>query len=263
MTGTMRAMPIATRSRTPITDGAYGKPWVYRAQGLEAGGENAHHDRRRCGRRRPNGCRSRSRSGSPRWAARRSTRAPTSPTSSSIRSRRESAVPYFSIGARDDLMQRRHSRRCSRIATPDARLNPVSSGLRRAHDRAGAHLLWAWDARPFPAFPALAEVWADAANCARALAERPSRPAPLDELVASICAHYGSPIDTGGLEGMVDGFLIDPVMPAREALEPLAQMVRFRRRWSPAAASCGFSNGGVPHLLHRSRRTSSSRRRRG
>ncbi len=72
--------------RTAITDG-HGSPWVFRYKDIKSWWLNAHHNRPGGvpSGRRPRGCRSRSRSGSWKSAAPRSTRAPTSRTCSSIR----------------------------------------------------------------------------------------------------------------------------------------------------------------------------------
>ena len=63
----------AAQARTPITDGAYGKPWVFRTKDLASLVERMPHmnrpggvEQRQCRRR---GCRNRSRSGSPSWVA--------------------------------------------------------------------------------------------------------------------------------------------------------------------------------------------------
>ncbi len=46
----------------------------------------------------------------------------------------------------------------------DASKNPISPVYGgRMIDPARIHV-WAWDARPFPAFPRMSEVWADGAN---------------------------------------------------------------------------------------------------
>ena len=73
-------------TRTPITDGAYASRGYGSSRTSRAGGaRRITTGRVACGRdRQPGGCRRASRSGSPRSAAARWTRAPTSPTSSSI-----------------------------------------------------------------------------------------------------------------------------------------------------------------------------------
>ena len=77
------------QTRTPITDGL-GKPWVFRAKGhLELVEQRALRPARRHRKRTapPHGYRNPNPSGSPNWAVRRWTKAPTSRTCSSIRSR--------------------------------------------------------------------------------------------------------------------------------------------------------------------------------
>jgi hypothetical protein len=89
--------------------------------------------------------------------------------------------------------------------------------------------LWAWDARPFPAFPALADVWADSANYERGhwLNGRLGG-VPLHRLLREILAHYEfHDVETGELEGMIDGYVVDNVMSARDAIEPLARAFAF------------------------------------
>lgn len=79
--------------RTAITDGAASKPWVFRYRICARGGRTRTTTVPEASRaeRRPRGPRSPSRSGSPSWAARPSTVAPTSPTSSSTPSRRRAS----------------------------------------------------------------------------------------------------------------------------------------------------------------------------
>ena len=164
--------PIATAQvRTPITDGAAGKPWVFRFKDIERWWSNAHYDRPggvRERQRRPPGCRRASRSGSPSSAARRSTRAPTSRTSSSIRNRRRAALPYFSSGARDDLRSARYLDAFSALLGSESERNNPISPVYGGPMVDPAHLhLWAWDARPYPAFPDARDVWSDGANWER------------------------------------------------------------------------------------------------
>ena len=103
--------------------------------------------------------------------------------------------------------------------------------------------LWAWDARPYPAFPALTSVWADGDNYETGhwLNGRLGS-APLAELVAGILERYGfSAFDTDGLEGVIDGYVIDGVMSARAALEPLMQSFAFD----------AVEQGGTLRFIHR------------
>src|SRR6056297_37748 len=92
----------------------------------------------------------------------------------------------------------------------DIEANPVSEeyggrmvGMARAH-------VWAWDARPFPAFPQNDEVWSDGANYDRGhwLNGRSSSRS-LGSVVADICARAGvTRIDVSALHGVVRGYRI-------------------------------------------------------
>ncbi|MFN7360420.1 glycoside hydrolase TIM-barrel-like domain-containing protein [Brevundimonas sp.] len=147
--------------RTPIVDTGQGEDWVFRPKDLAGWWGNPHHDRVGGGRS-PTptawvpgmkpvrlteiGCAAVDRGGN----------APNlfqDPKSS------ESAAPPFSLGGRDDRMQRRLLRALYDSLEDRAR-NPLSP-VYRGPMIAGAEV-WCWDARPYPAFPALTEVWADA-----------------------------------------------------------------------------------------------------
>jgi len=84
--------------------------------------------------------------------------------------------------------------------------------------------LWAWDARPFPAFPSRADVWADAENwrLGHWLGGRAGT-ALLPDVVASVCARTAAAIDVLKLTGVVSGYVLTEPMSARSALEPLMQ----------------------------------------
>ncbi len=68
----------------------------------------------------------------------------------------ESALPYFSSGARDDLIQRRMLEAVLGAFDPafgDAALNPVSPLYGGRMVTPETIHLWTWDARPYPVFP--------------------------------------------------------------------------------------------------------------
>ena len=98
----------------------------------------------------------------------------------------------------------------------------------RMVDHAAIHL-WTWDARPYPAFPLLTDVWSDGANWETGHWLNGRLGAPTAEsLVAQILADYGTTAATvGDLDGTVDGYLIDQVMSARDAIEPLSRLLAF------------------------------------
>ncbi len=82
---------------------------------------------------------------------------------------------------------------------------------------------YTWDARPYPAFPTDTDVWGDGENwrLGHWLTGRFSS-APLAETVAQVLQDFGfGHHNTGALTGTVPGFVIDRVMAARDALEPL------------------------------------------
>ena len=215
--------------RTPITDGA-GKPWVFRYKDIVSWWQSAHYNR-------PLGTELATPTGwvpqsKPFWimevgcpCADKGANQPNvfvDPKSS------ESFVPYYSRGTRDDLIQRRYLRALIQAFDPASAgyvtgANPISvvNGQRMA-DIARIHA-YAWDARPFPAFPYNLDVWGDGENwrLGHWLNGRFAG-APLAETVEAILNEYGfSDHEAGGLNGIVTGYVIDRVMSARDALQPL------------------------------------------
>ena len=214
--------------RTPITDGA-GKPWVFRYKDIRSWWSNAHFNR-------PSGIESSTPTpwvpqSKPFWftevgcgAVDKASNEPNvfvDPKSS------ETALPYYSRGTRDDLIQRRYLK--ALIETFDPALpgyivgtNPVSSltGALMV-DPARIHL-YCWDARPFPAFPNNTAQWGDGPNwrLGHWLNGRLAA-IPLAELVAAILSENGfAAFDCASLPGVVDGYQVDRIMSAREALSP-------------------------------------------
>jgi len=214
----------SAQRRLPITDGAFGEPWVFRYKDLRSWWSNLHHDR-------VNGIRA---------------AFPTSwiPGSKPIRfteygcpaidkgtnqpnkfvdvKSSESAVPVWSNGRRDDLIQMQYL-----LATAqfwgEAANNPVSSlygGPMVDLDHAYA---WAWDSRPFPEFPGQTDVWSDGGNYALGhwLNGRVSSQ-PLSSVVAEICQRSGvSALETDTLYGLVRGYQQADVATGRSTLQPL------------------------------------------
>jgi len=84
-------------------------------------------------------------------------------------------------------------------------------------------MLWAWDARPHPAFPARSDVWSDGANwrLGHWLNGRAGL-SELSEVVLQVCARGGvADADATALTGAVSGYVVDAPASARAALEPL------------------------------------------
>jgi hypothetical protein len=215
--------------RTPITDGA-GKAWVFRYKDIATWWSNAHYNR-------PGGIESASPTAwvprsKPFWlteigcpAVDKGANQPNvfvDPKSA------ESALPYFSRGTRDDLIQRRTIEAMIRHFDPgdpdfEADANPISpvyGGRMVTLDRI---LPYCWDARPFPAFPNATDTWGDGENWALGhwLNGRMSGGA-LDRTIAALLADYGFDRHSiAALAGTVQGYVVDRVMSAREALQPL------------------------------------------
>ncbi|WP_292044441.1 MULTISPECIES: glycoside hydrolase/phage tail family protein [unclassified Brevundimonas] len=213
----------AGQARTRIVDGAHGEDWVFRPKDLKGWWSNLHHDR-------PGGVRSATPTA---WvpgmkpvrlsefgcaAVDRGGNAPNlfqDPKSS------ESHRPPASTGARDDGVQR---------AALEAVLghfgkvenNPTSAVYGgRMLEAADA---WCWDARPYPAFPARGDVWADAGAWRAGHWLNGRLAGDGRDLIAAVLARGGLKPDemsVEGVEGAAAGYVIDRPMRTRDALEPL------------------------------------------
>ncbi len=145
-----------------------------------------------------------------------------------------SAIPYYSTGARDDLVQRRFLEAVVTFFDPGdpdyaSNSNPISSVYGGRMIEEDMTHLWTWDARPYPAFPYLTDVWSDGANWTAGhwLTGRLGS-APATDLVKAILGDYEiDDTDVEELDGIVDGYLIDSIISARQALEPLAALLLF------------------------------------
>lgn len=219
----------AAQVRTPISDGL-GKPWTFRFKDLVSWWSNSHTNR-------IGGIEAASPTSwvprsKPFWfmeigcpAVDKGANQPNvflDPKSS------ESFLPHFSVGARDDFIQRRLVQAFTEAYDPShpgfvSTLNPISPVYGgRMVDPARIHV-YCWDARPYPAFPNRVRLWGDGANwpLGHWLNGRVAS-LPLPSLVARILADYGfDDFDVRGLSGSVTGFVIDRIMSAREALQPL------------------------------------------
>src|SRR4029079_15970446 len=236
-----------TQTRTPITDGR-GKPWIFRQKDIWHFWSQPHYER-------VGGAELASPTAwipqsKPIWlteigcpAGERGSNQPSffpDPKSS------EAGLPHYSSGKRDDLIQRRYLEAALGAFDPafgEASLNPISSVYGgRMIEPDGIHA-WTWDARPFPAFPALSEVWSDAANWETGhwLTGRLGS-APLDGLISTILGDSGiSGTDTSELEEGADGYVVHRQMTPRAQRDQLALalavdaseqdgVLRFRQR---------------------------------
>lgn len=223
----------SAQARSPITDGL-GKPWLFRQKDIWSFWQQVHYER--VGGAELSTPTAWVPQGKPIWlteigcpAVDKGANAPNvfpDPKSS------ESALPYFSNGQRDDLMQRRFLEAVLGAFDPafgDAALNPVSSVYGGCMIAPHSIYLWTWDARPYPVFPAASDVWGDAANwnAGHWLTGRLGS-APLDALVSTLLADCGiANADTSDLGEGPEGYAIDRSMAPRAMLDPLALAFAF------------------------------------
>ena len=220
----------AAQIRTAITDGAYGEPWIYRAKDFWSWWSNEHYNR-------PGGIRDASPTA---WVpeskpihftelgAPAVDKAANQPNVFVDAKSDESAVPHFSSGHRDDMAQRRLLEAHGAFWREGAN-NPISSVYGAPMVDAARQYLYAWDARPFPDFPARSDVWGDTANWEKGhwLNGRLGR-APLNQLVAALAGEAGfTNVEASALDGVVTGYVIDRPMSAREMIDPLADVYQF------------------------------------
>lgn len=211
-------------SRTPITDGE-GEPWVWRYKDIVSWWSNEHHERR-------GGVRNDEATGwvpssKPIWFTELGCGAvalgANQPNVFPDPKSGQSGLPYFSTGARCDAAQNRflmaHYDHWSSGAA-----NPVSPVYGGPMVDVGNIYLWAWDARPFPQFPANGERWSDGANWRTGhwLNGRIGG-CPLDDLVVALAADFGFEIGAR-CDGFIDGYVVSGPMPTRQALEPLCTL---------------------------------------
>ena len=233
----------AMQAREPIADGAFGKPWTFRQKDLAGWWGNAHMERMGGI---EVGATAWTPAGKHIWlteigipAVDRGTNGPNvfpDPKSS------ESAYPPFSRGTRDDLIQNRGLQALINVyGSGVTAANPVSpvDGLPMVDpDRL---YVWTWDARPYPAFPALGQVWRDGGNWETGhwLTGR-LEGLTLQALVESVIADWGLPGADVALDGELDGYVVDRPMSARAVLEPLAGAFAFH----------AVASGGHVRLRH-------------
>ncbi len=216
------------QNRSPIEDGSVGKPWVYRYKDLRNWWGQHHYNRR-------SGVEAQTPTlwapqSKPIWlmeigcpAINKGANQPNvfyDPKSS------ESVIPYFSNSARDDLIQRRY---LEAFIDYWALHNEVSSVYGAQMIDLDMINVWAWDARPFPDFPARSNVWSDGGNWERGhwLSGRMGL-VPLSDIVTDICGQSGlGAVDVTQVTGLVQGYHINRPMTGRAALTPLSALYGF------------------------------------
>ncbi|SDG36687.1 baseplate multidomain protein megatron [Pelagibacterium luteolum] len=217
----------AAQARTPISDGAHGEDWVWRYKDLVNWWSQPHHNR-------VGGVRSGTTTdwvprSKPVWLTEFGCGAvdkgPNGPNAFGDPKSSEDKRPAFSTGRPDALVQRQALRACHQYWRATGAHNPTSpvyGGRMLDTDRI---YIWCWDARPYPAFPGLADVWADAANYSTGhwLNGRLGA-AGLGEMLAAIADEYG--VATGRIDAvppMVTGLGVEAVASLRDVAANLAE----------------------------------------
>ena len=210
--------------RTPIQDTAYGEHWVFRPKDVRAWWGNQHFER-------IDGVRATTPTAwvpesKPIWLTETGCPAvdlgTNQPNLFADAKSSESALPFGSLGVRDDEMQRRFLQAKLGYWT-DPENVPVSSLTGAPMIPADRIFVWTWDTRPWPDFPVRTSIWSDgpAHRLGHWITGRVTANS-LAEVVADICWRSGlEDIDVTGLHGVVDGYVIERTSTAREALQPL------------------------------------------
>ena len=145
-----------SQTRSTITDGAYSKPWVYSAKDFRNWWLNSHYNR-------PAGVESISPTA---WIPQSKPimltefgcgaidKGSNQPNKFSDPKSSTSGIPYYSTGVRDDMNQRV----CLEAMLAHYANSPMLSTANMS--------AWCWDARPFPQFPTLINIWGDGGNYA-------------------------------------------------------------------------------------------------
>ena len=219
----------AAQQRLPITDGAFDKPWIFRKKDLVGWWSHPHVER-------VGGVETATTAfppmAKPIWlteigipAVDKGTNGPNvfpDPKSS------ESAFPPFSSRQRDDLIQAAGLEALIRRFDPahpdhDPAHNPISPIYGGRMVDPAAMSVWAWDARPFPAFPEFVSIWADGGNYETGhWVTGRFEGLTLEQLVRAVLVDHGVslPMDVA-MDGFVEGYVVDRPMSVRAALEPL------------------------------------------
>lgn len=217
------------QTRTPIVDTAHGEHWVFRQKDMRNWWSSAHHSR-------PGGVRNAAATAftpgsKPIWftefgcpAVDKGANQPNvfvDPKSS------ESAYPYFSNGNRDDAIQRAFLETTLAYWRDNA---PTIGAIKMVEPT--NMFAWAWDARPYPDFPAQGGTWRDAPNyhLGHWLNGRLDEP-PLDWILGDLCAAAGvDRYDTSRILGpstLVPGVVADGPISPRDLLEQIGDSLQI------------------------------------
>jgi hypothetical protein len=228
--------------RTPITDGAHNEPWIYRFKDIRNWWSHEHFDR-------PGGVRAAvptawAPKGKPVWFTELGCAAvdkgANQPNIFGDSKSAEDGRPYFSSGTPDPLMQRQALRAHHRFWRDPLNNPPGMVDAERIYH-------WTWDARPYPAFPAQEEVWADGVNhrTGHWLTGRLGGMAS-DELAVAIAGDHGVDLQAEPTAPLIGGYVLDQATTARDALEPILQVTGLSlRSRAEGLELAGPRRGGV------------------
>ncbi|MBX3575845.1 MAG: glycoside hydrolase/phage tail family protein [Rhizobiaceae bacterium] len=243
------------RVRTPIADGAHGKPWVFRFKDLWSWWANQHVNR-------PGGTEA---GGPTAWVPRSKPiwltevgcpavdKGPNQPNVFPDPKSAESETPHFSTGARADLAPLRfveaHLAQWtpggSGFVTADNPVSPAYGGRMVDPDRLYA---WSWDARPFPAFPQFGDLWSDGGNWLTGhwLNGRLAGVA-IGDLINAILADHGlPPADVSRADSFAHGYVVPDPVSARTAIDSIVDLFGLNVREVGGTLVFGREGAGAP-----------------
>ncbi|NKB16597.1 MAG: host specificity protein, partial [Sphingomonadales bacterium] len=216
--------------RLPIVDEAFGEPWVFRNKDIASWWANYHHAR-------IDGIREVLPSP---WVPNSKPirftefgcgavdKATNQPNAFADAKSSETMLPRYSNGQRDDFIQHQYYVAFAEYWRDGAN-NPISDAYAGPMVDFEKSYAWAWDARPYPAFPANGILWNDADNYSRGhwLNGRITSQ-PLANIVHEICERAGlTDAQTSGLNRVVRGYSVNDFNTARAALQPLSLVFAF------------------------------------
>lgn len=224
-------------TRTPITDGNLGKPWVFRQKDLKNWWQNPHYER--VGGQEMSTPTPWMPQSKPIWFTELGfpavDKGPNQPNVFVDPKSAESALPHFSSGATDELSQRRALEASLSYWGKDHPLwpmgdNPEASGYYGSMVSPSHIFAWTWDARPYPQFPSLTNLWSDGDNWHQGhwLTGRLGKTSA-SGLIRAIAQDFGydeTLIHLQELGETLDGYVVRSPASFRAAVAPLLQLVQ-------------------------------------